>query len=119
MEYKTRDEIVNEIRFKMEREMMKNIYDSHCALIKSRPQSQMYISSRENYFNKDSIKDVIFNAPATIVLWGDGTKTVVKCQDRDTYSEELGFAMCIVKKCCQNKGNYNDVFNKWLPKDAE
>lgn len=27
----------------------------------------------------DPIKKVIFNDPATIVLWNDGTKTVVKC----------------------------------------
>ena len=33
------------------------------------------------------IKKVIFNDPATIVLWDDGTKTVVKCSEGDTYSE--------------------------------
>ena len=27
------------------------------------------------------IKDVIFNEPATIIIWKDGTKTVVKCQE--------------------------------------
>ena len=67
-----------------------------------------------NYEN--DIKDVIFNNPATIVLWKDGTKTVVKCQKGDTYNPELGLAMCIIKKFCGNKGNYNDVFNKWIPK---
>ena len=68
-------------------------------------------------FDKNEIKDVIFNDPATIVFWKDGTKTVVKCQkDKgDTYNPELGLAMCIIKKMCNNKGNYNDVFNKWLP----
>lgn len=72
----------------------------------------------KNKFDKDTIKDVIFNDLATIVLWKDGTKTVVKCQKEkgDTYNPELGLAMCIVKKCCNNKGNYNDVFNKWIPK---
>lgn len=67
--------------------------------------------------NGATIKDVIFNNPATIVLWSDGDKTVVKCQEGDTYNPELGLAMCIVKKCCGNKGNYNDVFKKWLPKE--
>lgn len=68
-------------------------------------------------FDHNQIKDVIFNDPATIVLWKDGTKTVVKCQkDKgDKYNPELGLAMCIIKKMCDNKGNYNDVFNKWLP----
>lgn len=70
----------------------------------------------KNKFDKSTIKDVIFNDPATIVLWKDGTKTVVKCQKEtgDTYNKELGLAMCIIKKCCGNKGNYNDVFNKWI-----
>ena len=67
------------------------------------------------------IVKVIFNEPATIIIWDDGTKTVVKCQkDKgDTYNPELGLAMCIIKKMCDNKGNYNDVFNKWLPKESE
>ena len=69
---------------------------------------------------KKNIKDVIYNNPATIVLWKDGTKTVVKCQTEtgDTYNPELGLAMCIIKKLSGNKGNYNDVFNKWLPKEV-
>lgn len=65
------------------------------------------------------IKNVIFNPPATIVLWGDGTKTVVKCGEGDTYSKELGLAMCIAKKALGNKGNYNKVFKKWLTEENE
>lgn len=61
------------------------------------------------------IKDVIFNPPATIVLWADGTKTVVRCQeDKDEYSKEVGLAMCICKKVYGNKGNYNNIFKKFI-----
>lgn len=60
------------------------------------------------------IKDVIFNAPATIVIWADGTKTVVKCQPGDEYNRETGLAMCIAKKCLGNKGNFNEVFKKYI-----
>lgn len=56
-----------------------------------------------------AIKKVIFNAPATIVLWEDGTKTVVKC-DREIYDYEKGLAMCFAKKALGNKGNYYEVF---------
>ncbi len=42
-----------------------------------------------------SIKNVYFNPPATVVLWDDGTKTIVKCQDGDTYSKETGLALCM------------------------
>ena len=66
---------------------------------------------------KPSIKEVIFNDPATIVIWSDDTKTVVKCQPGDKYSKELGLAMCISKKFLGNKGNFNEEFKKWIPEE--
>lgn len=65
------------------------------------------------------IVKVIFNDPATVVIWNDGTKTVVKCQPGDTYSKETGLALCIAKKYLGNKGNFNEVFKKWIPEEAE
>lgn len=65
-----------------------------------------------------SIKKVIFNDPATVVIWSDNTKTVVKCQPGDVYSKELGLAMCISKKYLGNKGNFNEEFKKWIPEDS-
>lgn len=61
-----------------------------------------------------AIKDVKFNPPATIVFWVDKTKTVVKAQGTDVFDPEKGLAMAIIKKLCGNKGNYNNVFHKWL-----
>lgn len=63
------------------------------------------------------IKTVHFNYPATIVIWEDGTKTVVKCQQDDFYSPETGLALCIAKKALGNKSNFNNEFKKWLPVD--
>ncbi len=83
------------------------------------------------------IKEVIFNNPATVVKWDDGTQTVVYCQDNseevtkvvdgkkvkvrkpkkaDTFNPEIGLAMAIVKKHFGNLGNYNNVFHKYIPK---
>lgn len=61
------------------------------------------------------IKYVLFHNPATIVFWNDGTKTVVKCQEGDTFSKEHGLAMAICKKVYGNNGAYNNVFKKWIP----
>lgn len=66
----------------------------------------------------DPIKKVIFNPPATIVLWNDGTKTVVKCTDEE-FDPEKGLAMAISKKLLGNKGNYYNEFKKWLPEEEE
>lgn len=47
---------------------------------------------------------IIFNNPATIILWKDKTKTVVKCGPNDVYDPEKGLAMCLIKKLCGNDG---------------
>lgn len=60
------------------------------------------------------IKDVIFNNPATIVLWDDGTKTVVKTQNDEVYDPEKGIAMAVSKKIFGNRGNYYNNFKPWL-----
>ena len=93
-------------------------------------------TSKENY----GIKEVIFNNPATIVKWDDGTQTVVYCQDNyeevvkivngkkakvrkprksDGFNPEIGLAMAIVKKHFGNLGNYNNVFHKYIPESRE
>lgn len=82
------------------------------------------------------IERVVFNNPATVVFWDDGTKTVVYCQDNvkmvkkivdgkeveiakpqkaETYSEETGLAMAILKKHYGNAGGYNNIFRKYIP----
>ena len=67
----------------------------------------------------DKIKNVIFNNPATIVFWADGTKTVVKCEHED-FDPEKGLAMAIVKKVmADNHSYYNEIFKKWLPKERD
>lgn len=72
---------------------------------------------RNIYCNIPEIKNVIFNDPATIVFWEDGTKTVVKCQDGDEFDPEKGLAMAVAKKAYGNKGSYCNKLKKWLPKE--
>ena len=67
---------------------------------------------------KLSIKKVIFNDPATIIFWTDGTKTTVKA-DNEPFDPEKGMAMAIAKKALGNKGNYFEVFKKHLPKEGK
>ena len=67
----------------------------------------------------DSIKRVIFNDPATIILWDDGSKTVVKCAKDEKFDPEKGFAMAIAKKAMGNEGWYYDIFKAYLPKEVD
>lgn len=63
------------------------------------------------------IKNVIFNDPATIVFWSDGTKTVVKCSENDIYDPEKGLAMAFSKKMFGNDNTFHKHFKKWLPEE--
>lgn len=69
------------------------------------------------YSKKDmeevTIKNVIFNPPATIVFWSNGDKTVVKCDEIEKFDPEKGMAMAISKHALGNKGNYYNEFIKY------
>lgn len=71
------------------------------------------------YYEISSIKKVIFNGNCTIVLWEDGTKTVVRAQDDEVFDKEKGLAMAIAKKYFGNKGSYYNNIKKWVEPESE
>lgn len=89
-------------------------YDSH-EVQKKANELTCTMNLAAQIFQKSDIKDVIFNNPATIVLWKDGTKTVVKATEEE-YDPEKGLAMAIAKKRYGNKWSYYNVFKHWLKK---
>ena len=60
------------------------------------------------------IKNVIFNDPATIVFWSDGTKTVVKCMEGKEFNTWDGLAMAICKKLFGKQ--FKKTFRTWCGK---
>ena len=78
--------------------------------------NQMYVKKTPKQKAMDRIKKVVFNDPATIVFWNDGTKTIVKAED-EPFDPEKGLAMAIAKKHFGNEGYYYDIFKKWIPKE--
>ena len=105
-------------------------YNPYAELIESLP-SAIYIDTDSVHciitggaYNKKkrvlrSIKKVIFNNPATIVFWRDGTKTIVKCGEDEVFDAEKGLAMAIAKHALGNDGVYYEVFKKWLPSEDD
>lgn len=74
-------------------------------------------TARDKYRGRDKlpeISEVIFNKPATIVKWADGTKTVVKVQGREKYDKEKGLAMAIAKKAMGNSNYYYTIMKRYL-----
>lgn len=67
----------------------------------------------------NKVKKVIFNYPATIILWDDGTKTVVRCGDDEKFDPEKGIAMCLLKKMLGNTGDYNNYIRHLIAKGEQ
>lgn len=93
--------------------------DSVADLRISRLESNYTTFKCSNINYSHEIDKVIFNDPATIVFWKDGSKTIAKCGELDIYDPEKGLAMCFAKKLLGNEGNYYNVFKKYLPKEDD
>ena len=66
-----------------------------------------------------TIEKVVFNDPVTVVLWDDGTKTVVKCGKKDKYSKDHGLAMCIAKKYFGSRSKMLKTIESGYSKEPE
>ena len=86
--------------------IVSNIYEITIEPAKEQKKEKRYLPE---------IKDVIYNNPATIVIWKDNTKTIVKCMEGTEYDKWMGLAMCIAKKALGD--NYHHTFKKWTKKD--
>ena len=54
-------------------------------------------------------KQVIFNNPATIIFWSDGTKTVVKKEENAEFNPYYGFCAAVTKKTFGNNSIVNRI----------
>ena len=75
---------------------------------------EMGMFESNNRVRIPEIKEVIFNKPATVVYWKDGTKTTVKCgNDETSFDREKAVAMCFLKKMFKPsiKSHWLDVIN--------
>lgn len=57
-------------------------------------------------------KKVIFNDPATIVFWEDGTKTVVKCAKGEVFDPVKGLAIAFMKHALGDGNKHNKIIHK-------
>ena len=75
----------------------------------------MEIVKERNNMQIPKIKNVLFNDTkhTTTVLFEDGTITMSKTTDGETYNHEVGFAMCIMKKMYGNRTRFQKEIKKW------
>lgn len=102
---------------KENKEMSNVTYGAYC---KQDIDSVSKMIQKQNYYLIPGIAKVIYNPPATIILWEDETKTVVKCCETDIYDPEKGFAMAVIKKLCGNKSApFHRLFKTWIPESKD
>lgn len=119
--FKTLDFVIAELKFNPTPKAIKPVYMKGENNMPPRKNRDVPCILAEGMFGLKTIelkiKRVIFNGPATIVFWSDGSKTVVKCGENDTFDPEKGLAMAISKKFLGNNYKAYGRFKKWLPKE--
>lgn len=113
--YKFEGEWDSDIRTKAKIESL--LHHSNANIIKFHEIDEIIleVKNRLNELDFDfSIENVIFNGPATIIYWKDGTKTVVKCENGDKYDKEKGLALCFMKRALGNSGNYYNIIKEYI-----
>lgn len=72
-----------------------------------------YLLDDKDKLNPDNIERVIFNPPATIILFKDGSKTVVKTTKGDKFDYELGFLYAMAKHIFPERNQFKKFIKKW------
>ena len=76
---------------------------------------RFYKEHSANFTTKESAdsyyipKRIIYNDPATIVFWNDGTKTVVKKAEGETFNSYTAFCAALAKKTFGNNSTVNKI----------
>ena len=71
------------------------------------------VLTEQLFKNRMGILKVVFNNPMTIVWFDDGTKVAVKVSKDDTFSEEVGVAMAVIKKYFNGRSNFKKFLEQW------
>lgn len=66
--------------------------------------------------NKVYITKVLYNNPATVVFWSDGTETRNICPKNTLYNPDAGLAFCVLKKL-MGGDEMAKLFNDWESED--
>ena len=64
------------------------------------------------FWGVPDIRRIVFNDPATIVFWDDGTKTVVKTCEGDKFERYMGFAAACMKKMFGSTSRAKAIMNE-------
>ena len=74
-----------------------------------------YNPANYSIFNNPYVpKRIIYNDPATIIFWADGTKTVVKRSEGEPFNKYHAFCAAFTKKFLGNNSRVNAIVNSGI-----
>ena len=93
------------------KEALNSIYGVGCIYAKNRYIRDGIDSMLDNIV--DHIKNVIFSGPCTIIIWDDGTKTMVRKKADEDDDRELAILHCIMLYLAGNRRqHYKKIISK-------
>ena len=104
-----KDKMEEDIRAKVQKEVHDKMFSEH-----SQPRygGAFYSLDENGKTTLIYLKKVIYQKPATIAFWSDGTKTIAKCSPYDTYNTEMGLLVCYAKKMMGSE-TINKLLDDW------
>lgn len=69
------------------------------------------------YLDPNNIEKVIFNDPATVVIFKNGEKTIVKTMEGEEFNHEVGFLYAMAKHLFDSRGEFVRFIEKWKEED--
>lgn len=78
--------------------MEKQLMETNSKLTENDVEILLHELVKENREKQNPISKIVFRNPVTIVFWKDGTETTAVCSKEDTFSKEIGLAVCACKK---------------------
>jgi len=66
-------------------------------------------AEKKTYSDKFMPERILYNDPATIVFWKDGTKTVVKKSKEEKFNKYNAFCAALAKKIFENNSRVNKI----------
>lgn len=64
-----------------------------------------------------SVKQIIYSGPKTIIIWSDGSKTIVSCSKHDAYDRYAGFCAAVAKKIFGSNSGIKKTIDKYAKVD--
>lgn len=79
---------------------IKNTSLAYASIKKEEEMNNIFHAKEEAtiYNSRFYYRKIIFSPPATIVIWADGDKTMVRCESDEPYDPEKGLALCFMKR---------------------